>query len=102
MVPARALPFEGETPAPWVKEISRKRAAPQRRSFGIRWHRHRRRLLEKTDLPLKEVAARSGVPISEGLRRLFLRRLEIGPQEYRLRFRSEHAGARMARDVVRP
>lgn len=58
-----------------------------------------RRLLENTDLPLKEVAARSGVPTSEALRRLFLRRLEIGPQEYRQRFRSVDAVGRTGRDV---
>lgn len=54
---------------------------------GARSHTARL-LLEHTDLALKEVAARSGIPTSEALRGLFLRRLEIGPQEYRQRFRS--------------
>lgn len=59
-----------------------------------------RRLLEGTDLTIKEVAGRCGFDNGESLRRLFTRRLAIGPAEYRQRFRgngsarTDRAGAR--------
>lgn len=46
-----------------------------------------RRYLEGTDLSIKEIAGRCGFENGESLRRLFTRRLEIGPNEYRQRFR---------------
>jgi transcriptional regulator GlxA family with amidase domain len=51
-----------------------------------------RRCLEGTDLSIKEIAARCGFEGGEGLRRLFTRRLKIGPVEYRQRFRSADGG----------
>lgn len=51
-----------------------------------------RRYLEGTDLSIKEIAARCGFDSGEGLRRLFTRRLGIGPVEYRQRFRSADTG----------
>jgi transcriptional regulator GlxA family with amidase domain len=51
-----------------------------------------RRCLEGTDLSIKEIAARCGFESGEGLRRLFTRRLKIGPVEYRQRFRSADGG----------
>lgn len=56
-----------------------------------------RRLLEPTDLRLQQVAVRSGVPTSEALRRLFLRRLEMGSRERRQRFRSVDVVGRTGR-----
>lgn len=54
-----------------------------------------RRHLEGTDLSIKEIAGRCGFDSGESLRRLFTRRLDIGPNEYRRRFRgSEPANAR--------
>lgn len=50
-----------------------------------------RRLLEGTDLTIKEVAGRCGFDNSESLRRLFTRRLAISPAEYRQRFRGSGA-----------
>lgn len=47
-----------------------------------------RRYLETTDLPIKTIASRCGFQSAEGLRRLFARRLAIGPHEYKQRFRS--------------
>jgi len=47
-----------------------------------------RRFLESTDLSIKEIASRCGFENGESLRRLFTRRLEISPLEYRQRFRS--------------
>lgn len=46
-----------------------------------------RRLLESTDQSIKEIAGRCGFESGESLRRLFTRRLEIGPNDYRQRFR---------------
>ncbi|NNM63728.1 MAG: GlxA family transcriptional regulator [Burkholderiales bacterium] len=51
-----------------------------------------RRLLEGTDLSIKEVAGRCGLDSGESLRRLFTCRLAIGPREYRQRFRTGGAG----------
>jgi transcriptional regulator GlxA family with amidase domain len=50
-----------------------------------------RRHLETSDLSIKEIASRCGFESGESLRRLFIRRLEISPQEYRQRFRSVDA-----------
>jgi transcriptional regulator GlxA family with amidase domain len=47
-----------------------------------------RRLLESTAFSIKEIASRCGFENGESLRRLFTRRIEISPQEYRQRFRS--------------
>jgi transcriptional regulator GlxA family with amidase domain len=46
-----------------------------------------RRLLETTDLTTKEVSTRCGFDSSENMRRVFVRRLQISPVEYRRRFR---------------
>lgn len=46
-----------------------------------------RRYLEATDLSIKEIAGRCGFDNGESLRRLFTRRLDIAPNEYRQRFR---------------
>lgn len=40
-----------------------------------------RRYLETTDLPIKAIASRCGFRSAAGLRRLFVRRLGIGPHE---------------------
>ncbi|WP_132253753.1 GlxA family transcriptional regulator [Methylobacterium segetis] len=45
-----------------------------------------RRLLTDTRLPVKQVAARCGFGSEETLRRAFLRRLGVSPQDYRARF----------------
>ena len=47
-----------------------------------------RRYLESTDLSYKEIAQRCGLESAETLRRIFVRRLNITPLEYRQRFRS--------------
>lgn len=47
-----------------------------------------RRYLESTDLSYKEIAQRCGLESVEALRRIFVRRLNITPPEYRQRFRS--------------
>jgi transcriptional regulator GlxA family with amidase domain len=47
-----------------------------------------RRYLESTDLSYKEIAQRCGLESAETLRRIFVRRLDITPPEYRQRFRS--------------
>lgn len=47
-----------------------------------------RRYLESTDLGLKEIARRCGLDNADALRRIFLRRLDITPVEYRQRFRT--------------
>ncbi|WP_447778242.1 GlxA family transcriptional regulator [Variovorax boronicumulans] len=47
-----------------------------------------RRYLEGTDASIKQIAGHCGFENAESLRRLFIRRLEIGPGEYRQRFRS--------------
>jgi len=51
-----------------------------------------RRHLEGTDLSIKEIARRCGFDSGESLRRLFTRRLDIGPNEYRRRFRGTGPG----------
>jgi transcriptional regulator GlxA family with amidase domain len=47
-----------------------------------------RRYLESTDLGIKDIAQRCGLETADNLRRLFTRRLNISPVEYRRRFRS--------------
>jgi transcriptional regulator GlxA family with amidase domain len=47
-----------------------------------------RRCLESTDLSLKEIAQHCGIENAESLRRIFTRRLDIAPLDYRQRFRS--------------
>jgi transcriptional regulator GlxA family with amidase domain len=46
-----------------------------------------RRILEETDTPLKTVAGLCGFPGQSGLRRAFMRRINVTPAEYRHRFR---------------
>jgi transcriptional regulator GlxA family with amidase domain len=58
-----------------------------------------RRYLETTDFSVKEIAGRCGFENGESLRRLFTRRLEIGPVEYRARFRSADGGKRPATET---
>jgi transcriptional regulator GlxA family with amidase domain len=45
-----------------------------------------RRLLEEGELPLKSIAGRIGFASEQSLRKLFLKRLGVGPQAYRERF----------------
>nr|WP_315233929.1 helix-turn-helix domain-containing protein [uncultured Albidiferax sp.] len=45
-----------------------------------------RRLLEEGDLPLKSIAGRIGFASEQSLRKLFMKRLGVGPQAYRERF----------------
>jgi transcriptional regulator GlxA family with amidase domain len=47
-----------------------------------------RRLLEDTNLPLQRIATDCGFSSLEALRRAFIRKLGVGPRDYRLRFRS--------------
>lgn len=47
-----------------------------------------RRLLEEGELPLKSIAGRIGFASEQSLRKLFLKRLGVGPQAYRERFGS--------------
>ncbi|QPF74013.1 helix-turn-helix domain-containing protein [Roseateles sp. DAIF2] len=61
----------GSTPAEFV-EMARIDAA--------------RRLLEEQDLPLKRLADAVGYANADGLRRAFLRRVGVGPSDYRRRF----------------
>ena len=51
-----------------------------------------RRMLEDTVIPLQRVAPRCGFTNVDGLRRAFMRRLGVGPHDYRARFRSATAG----------
>lgn len=62
----------GTTPAEFV-EMARVDAA--------------RRLLEESETPLQRVASRCGFTSSDTMRRAFLRRIGIGPSDYRDRFR---------------
>jgi len=50
-----------------------------------------RRAIEETGLPLKSIAAATGLGAAQTLRRVFLRRLGVSPDEYRDRF-SRQAG----------
>jgi transcriptional regulator GlxA family with amidase domain len=47
-----------------------------------------RRYLESTDLAMRDIARRCGFESADALRRIFNRRLQINPVEYRSRFRS--------------
>ena len=49
------------------------------------------RLLEETDQPLKRIAAATGHGDEQNLRRVFLRRLELSPSQYRLRHAAQTA-----------
>jgi len=51
-----------------------------------------RRYLESTDMNLNEIAKRCGFSSAAVLRRVFAKRLEIAPLDYRHRFRSEEDG----------
>lgn len=63
-----------------------------------------RRLLEQSNSPIKAIANAAGFGSTATLRRAFLRRLDVTPQEYRARFRSsgpddhdgDHVGSRLA------
>lgn len=46
-----------------------------------------RRCLESTELGLKDIAKRCGFESEDGMRRIFIRRLDINPADYRQRFR---------------
>jgi transcriptional regulator GlxA family with amidase domain len=46
-----------------------------------------RRCLESTELSLRDIARRCGFETEDGMRRIFLRRLNISPMDYRQRFR---------------
>ena len=46
-----------------------------------------RRLLEDSDMPLQRVATRCGFSNADIMRRAFVRRIAIGPSDYRKRFR---------------
>jgi transcriptional regulator GlxA family with amidase domain len=48
-----------------------------------------RRILEESDTPLKKVASLAGFGDQSGLRRAFVRRINVTPVEYRQRFRLE-------------
>jgi transcriptional regulator GlxA family with amidase domain len=61
----------GETPARAIEGL-RVEAAP--------------RLLEEGRVPIKRVAAQAGFGSEETMRRSFLRRLGVTPQDYRARF----------------
>ncbi|WP_186206621.1 GlxA family transcriptional regulator [Burkholderia gladioli] len=52
-----------------------------------------RLLLESTRHSISEIARRCGFDSADALRRVFARRLGVGPQEYRQRFRSTSEGA---------
>ena len=51
-----------------------------------------RLLLEDSDMPIQEVARRSGFGTVSTIRRAMLRRLALTPSEYRDRFRSASKG----------
>jgi transcriptional regulator GlxA family with amidase domain len=55
-----------------------------------------RRLLEDTGDPIAVVALACGFGTPETMRRVFLRTLEVGPAEYRRRFRAPSAGPPVA------
>ena len=79
---ARAFRAEtGVTPARYVERVRLEAA---------------RRRLEDTADPIATVAARCGFRTTETMRRVFLRALEVGPAEYRRRFRSGAIRSRAA------
>jgi transcriptional regulator GlxA family with amidase domain len=55
-----------------------------------------RRYLESTDLCFTEIAQRCGLDNIDTMRRIFVRRLDITPAEYRSRFRSPDADPKQA------
>jgi len=63
-----------------------------------------RHYLEATGLPLREIARRCGFENTDGFRRIFQRRLQINPADYRDRFRSSNASPAKiaAKDVSHP
>jgi transcriptional regulator GlxA family with amidase domain len=63
--------------------------SPARYVETARLEAARRRLVESQD-GLEQVAAHCGFGSAEVLRRTFLRRLDVTPSEYRVRFRSAH------------
>jgi transcriptional regulator GlxA family with amidase domain len=56
-----------------------------------------RRMLEESDAPLKKIARMCGFPDQSGLRRAFLRRINVTPVEYRQRFRPLDLASETAR-----
>jgi transcriptional regulator GlxA family with amidase domain len=50
-----------------------------------------RQFLENSDLAMKEIARRCGFETTDNLRRIFTRRFQLSPIEYRQRFHSDHA-----------
>jgi transcriptional regulator GlxA family with amidase domain len=52
-----------------------------------------RRILEEGETPIKIVANRCGFGDHAGLRRAFLRRINVTPAEYRQRFRPRESSA---------
>jgi transcriptional regulator GlxA family with amidase domain len=79
---ARAFRAEtGSTPARYVEHVRLEAA---------------RRRLEETADPIAAVASSCGFGTAETMRRAFLRALEVGPAEYRRRFRSEAIRSRAA------
>ncbi len=67
----------GVTPARYVEQVRLEAA---------------RRRLEETGEPIAAIAHSCGFGTAETMRRVFLRALEVGPAEYRRRFRSHAAG----------
>jgi transcriptional regulator GlxA family with amidase domain len=80
---ARTLGMSSRTFARWCRQELRESPAAL-----VRRHRldEAQRLLTETGLPLKDVAARTGVGDSSTLWRLFTRELGVTPAEYRDRF----------------
>lgn len=56
-----------------------------------------RRMLEENDTPLKKVASLCGFADQAGLRRAFIRRIDVTPVEYRQRFRPSEFAATASR-----
>jgi transcriptional regulator GlxA family with amidase domain len=50
-----------------------------------------RRMLEDSDMPLKRIASVCGFADPSGLRRAFMRRINVSPVEYRQRFRPDES-----------
>jgi transcriptional regulator GlxA family with amidase domain len=59
------------------------------------------RALEESESPLKRIAADTGHGTEQNLRRVFLRRLRVTPQQYRARFASSATRA-VARSIAPP
>jgi transcriptional regulator GlxA family with amidase domain len=69
---------------------------PARYVESVRLEAARRRL-EETGEPVEGIARACGFASAEAMRRSFLRTLQVGPSEYRRRFRSSFATARTGR-----